>query len=189
MNQLFAGLDVSTQSCKLIIIDRNGSDDVVFVHSVLYDTDLPHYMTKNGVIQGLQEGVAESDPKMWLEAVDMVFTNLKMANIPVDAIRCISVSGQQHGLVSIDEKGDLTRSRSKLWNDFSTLEECEILTERIGGIEAMIEEVGNSQRTGYTAAKILNLVFDGRCPGHGTGRYIGDGIVESKDTGLVEKSD
>jgi xylulokinase len=70
----------------------------------------------------------------------------------------MSVSGQQHGLVALDPEGNLTRPRSKLWNDFSTLEECRILTERLGGRDAMIAEVGNTQRTGYTAGKILHMV-------------------------------
>ncbi|MCF7803295.1 MAG: xylulokinase [Candidatus Marinimicrobia bacterium] len=153
----FAGLDVSTQSCKLVVIDDD-SKDVVFVTAVNYDNDLPEYETKNGVIQGLPTGASESDPNMWLEAVDRVFGELTETDIPVEEIRCISVSGQQHGLVALDEKGDLTRPTSKLWNDFSTQEECEILTEKIGGLDAMIEEVGNSQRTGYTAAKIFHMV-------------------------------
>ena len=53
--------------------------------------------------------------------------------------------------------GHLTRARSKLWNDFSTEKECALLTEKIGGVDAMIREVGNSQRTGYTAAKIFHM--------------------------------
>ena len=156
MSTLFAGLDVSTQSCKLVILDYEAGK-IVFVSLVNYDTDLPAYKTKNGVIQGLAEGVSESDPKMWLEAVDMVFNRARQARIPLNQVRCISVSGQQHGLVALDAQGNLARDRSKLWNDFSTLEECQILTEKVGGLEQMIAEVGNSQRTGYTAAKIFHM--------------------------------
>ncbi|MCK4297590.1 MAG: hypothetical protein KAX28_13155 [Candidatus Marinimicrobia bacterium] len=155
MTNLFAGLDVSTQSCKLVIVDID-ANTIVFVDSVNYDSDLPQYRTKNGVIQKLAEGVSESDPLMWLEAVDMVFQKAKTA-IPLNQIRCIAVSGQQHGLVALNADGRLARARSKLWNDFSTQEECEILTEKIGGLDAMIAEVGNSQRTGYTAAKIFHM--------------------------------
>lgn len=154
---LFAGLDVSTQSCKLVVID-NEQKEVVHVDSINYDNDLPHYNTMHGVIQGMPEGVSESDPKMWIEAVNILFERLKESNVVQANIKCLSVSGQQHGLVAIDNDGNLTRSRSKLWNDFSTLEECEILTEKIGGHDNMITEVGNSQRTGYTAAKIFHMV-------------------------------
>ncbi len=158
MTKLFAGLDVSTQSTKLVIIDHKAGQ-VVLVNSVNYDTDLPHYKTKNGVIQGLAEGVSESDPKMWIEAVDRVFDAAIKAGINLSQIACVSVSGQQHGLVALDAQGDLARPTSKLWNDFSTLEECEILTDKIGGLDNMIAEVGNSQRTGYTAAKIFHLAL------------------------------
>jgi len=157
MEKLFAGLDVSTQSCKLLVLDYEAGD-IIFVDSVNYDQDLPQYKTKDGVAQGLEHGASESDPRMWIDAVHLVLDRLSSSGIPADRILCISVSGQQHGLVALDAEGNLTRPLSKLWNDFSTSEECRILTERVGGKDAMIREVGNSQRTGYTAAKILHLL-------------------------------
>lgn len=155
--ELFAGLDVSTQSCKLIVIDVD-SAEVVFLHSVNYDRDLPEYGTLNGAMQGKAKGVSESEPGMWIKAVEKTFQQLAESGIPQNKIRSISVSGQQHGLVALDADGNLARASSKLWNDFSTLEECKILTERIGGKEVMINEVANSQRTGYTAPKILHML-------------------------------
>ncbi|UCF20253.1 MAG: hypothetical protein JSU87_02270 [Gemmatimonadota bacterium] len=153
---LFAGLDVSTQSCKLVIIDPTAGS-VVHVDRVDYDRDLPGYGTEEGSVTGLGEGVSESDPRMWIEAVEMVLERLNESGVPADRIRCIAVSGQQHGLVALAADGSLARPRAKLWNDFSTAEECRILTEAVGGPTAMIAEVGNSQRTGYTAPKILHL--------------------------------
>ena len=156
MPALFAGLDISTQSCKLVVIDLD-LQRVIYADSVQFDLDLPQYGTKMGVIPGLGEGVSESDPRMWIDAVEMVFGRLRDSDVPVNQVRCLSVSGQQHGLVALDSLGNLTRSRSKLWNDFSTPEECDILTERVGGKEAMIREIGNTQRTGYTAGKIFHM--------------------------------
>ncbi|MFC2166225.1 xylulokinase [Acidobacteriota bacterium] len=150
-------LDLSTQSCKLLVVDLDG-EEIIYMQSVNYDQDLPQYKTKDGVVRGLRQGVSESDPRMWIDAVHIVFDRLSSSGIPVDRILCISVSGQQHGLVALDAEGNLTRARSKLWNDFSTQEECQILTERVGGKKAMIREVGNSQRTGYTAAKIFHML-------------------------------
>ena len=157
MEGLFAGLDVSTQSCKIVVIDL-AEERTVHVDSVGYDEDLPHYNTSEGAVRGLEEGVSESDPRMWIEAVELLFQRLKEADISQEQIRCIAVSGQQHGLVALDGEGNLTRGRSKLWNDFSTSEECRLLTEAVGGEAAMIEEVGNTQRTGYTAPKILHML-------------------------------
>jgi xylulokinase len=161
MNGLFAGLDVSTQSCKLVVIDL-AVGSTVHVDSVNYDKDLPHFGTREGVIPDLGEGVSESDPHMWVEAVDMLLGRLKASpDVDQGQVRCISVSGQQHGLVALDSEGNLTRPYSKLWNDFSTSEECGLLTERVGGVGRMIEEVGNTQRTGYTAPKILHMLRHG----------------------------
>ncbi|MBN1381381.1 MAG: hypothetical protein JXA41_06890 [Deltaproteobacteria bacterium] len=156
-DHLYAGLDVSTQSCKLVVIDT-AINRVVFVDAVNYDTDLPKYKTENGARRHQGAGVSESDPYMWLEAVETVFSHLASSDLPVAQIRCLSVSGQQHGLVALDEAGRLSRPYSKLWNDFSTLEECRLLTAAAGGDAAMIREVGNTQRTGYTAAKIFHMV-------------------------------
>lgn len=157
MNQLFAGIDCSTQSCKLVIIDLKLLK-VIYTDIINYDNDLPQYNTLNGVIQGLEEGVSESDPFMWLDALQLLFERLRLTSLPINQIKVISVSGQQHGLVCLDQDGNLSRSQSKLWNDFSTRSECDLLTGAVGGVEQMIAEVGNTQRTGYTAAKIYHFV-------------------------------
>ncbi len=156
MGHVFAGWDVSTQSTKLLVIDAE-SQEIVFNEAINYDTDLPHYHTKNGTIQGLGEGVSESDPLMWIEAVNILLQKVADSEVKQQEILAMAVSGQQHGLVTLDKAGHLSRNRSKLWNDFSTQEECDLLTEKVGGVEKMIEEVSNSQRTGYTAAKIFHL--------------------------------
>lgn len=156
MSDLYAGLDVSTQSCKLLIIDDN-QKNVIYTTAVNYDKDLAEYDTENGVVKNTPKGVSESNPKMWLDAVNIVFSRAVTDEIPLSDIKCISVSGQQHGLVSLDKDGNLTREQSKLWNDFSTEKECEILTDKIGGKEEMINEIGNTQRTGYTASKIFHM--------------------------------
>lgn len=100
---LFAGLDVSTQSCKLLVID-GAKKDVVLVETINYDRDLPQYNTLNGVTQGMGRGVSESDPLMWIEAIERIFTKLQKQNFPFHEIKCIAVSGQQHGLVALDER-------------------------------------------------------------------------------------
>ena len=156
MRLLFGGIDSSTQSCKLVIIDLNLSK-ILYSDIVNYDKDLPQYKTLNGVIPGLGEGVSESDPQMWIDAIELLFNRAKQSNLPLYEIKALSVSGQQHGLVCLDQHGNLSRSRSKLWNDFSTRDECELLTEAVGGTEKMIAEVGNTQRTGYTAPKIFHF--------------------------------
>ena len=156
MDGLFAGLDVSTQSAKLVVIDA-AAGTVVHVDQVDYDRDLPRYGTVNGAVAGLGTGVSESDPEMWIEAVEILLDRLRPAGVGAGRVRAISVSGQQHGLVALTADGRLARPLAKLWNDYSTAEECRLLTDAVGGPEAMIAEVGNTQRPGYTAPKILHM--------------------------------
>ena len=156
MATLFAGWDVSTQSAKLLVIDAD-TRQIVFNKAINYDNDLPHYKTKEGAIQGLGEGASESDPNMWIEAMNALLKQLAESSVNQRDMLSMSVSGQQHGLVALDKEGNLSRSRSKLWNDFSTQAECDILTEKVGGLDTMVKEVSNSQRTGYTAAKIFHI--------------------------------
>ena len=156
MNQFFAGIDVSTQSQKLIVIDLD-IDSIIYSDSINYDNDLPDYKTFNGVIRNNPPGVSESDPNMWIDGLHILFKKLSKRTDIISSIKCLSVSGQQHGLVALDRKGNLAKSTSKLWNDFSTQKECDILTENIGGNDRMIAEISNSQRTGYTASKIFHM--------------------------------
>ena len=153
---LFGGLDVSTQGTKFVIINR---EEVIYTDKVEYDRDLSHYETKNGSIKNSSPEISESDPNMWIEAIHILFQRAsEKLGDKMKLLEGISVSGQQHGLVCIGKDGELSHPVSKLWNDFSTLEECKILTEKIGGKSKMIEEVCSIQKTGYTASKIFHLV-------------------------------
>ena len=69
MADLFAGLDVSTQSCKIVVI-RPDDGAVVHVDRVDYDRDLPAYGTLEGATTGLGEGVSESGYRLALNIGD-----------------------------------------------------------------------------------------------------------------------
>ena len=156
MSDYFLGIDSSTQSCKVVVIETT-SNEVVYVDAANYDQDLPKYHTSNGVIQTSHKDLSEADPRMWIDALHLIFKKMLLKKFPFQQVKAISVSGQQHGLVCLDSQGDLSRPVSKLWNDTSTTEECLLLTKAIGGPEAMIKEIGNTQRPGYTAGKIYHL--------------------------------
>ena len=156
MDKFFAGLDVSTQSLKIVILDYE-ADSIVYNDSIIYDEVLPSYNTSNGAIVDQLSGISESNPLMWIDAIQIALDRLKEKGNLLPNVKCISVSGQQHGLVALDVKGKLTRPTSKLWNDHSTQNECDILTKELGGLDEMISEIGNTQRTGYTASKIFHM--------------------------------
>lgn len=156
IDKIFAGLDVSTQSIKIILINFS-NHSIIYKDSISFDDDLPKYDTTNGTISNTSNKISESDPLMWIDGLNILFKRLKKETNLIPKIKSISVSGQQHGLVAIDENGNLTKSTAKLWNDNSTQDECDILTRRLGGVDKMISEIGNTQRPGYTASKILHM--------------------------------
>ncbi len=156
MDKMFAGIDVSTQGLKFIIINLT-HQVIVYNDSINYDKDLPEFQTLNGTTINQSKGVSESNPLMWIDALHIVFERAKRKTKLLPNIRSISVSAQQHGLVSLTKDGKLAKPTSKLWNDFSTQTECELLNAGIGGTDKMIDAIGNSQKTGYTASKIFHM--------------------------------
>ncbi|GAB4165823.1 MAG: xylulokinase [Terrimicrobiaceae bacterium] len=136
------GIDCGTQSTKVVALDwETGS--VLAAGGDSY-----------GFVTGLEAGAMEQDPAWWTSAADKgmreVITTLGARKTEIAAI---GVSGQQHGFVPVDRVGNVIRP-AKLWCDTSTTEECEEITAAMGGEEAVVREVGNSMRTGYTAPKV-----------------------------------
>jgi D-xylulose kinase len=66
------------------------------------------------------------------------------------------VSGQQHGLVALDERDAPVRF-AKLWNDTSTARQAEALTAAMGGEDEVLAATGNLFLVGYTAPKVAWL--------------------------------
>ena len=66
------------------------------------------------------------------------------------------MSGQQHGFVPLDKAGEVIRP-AKLWCDTSTVAECEVITEKLGGPSRPSAALGNAVLPGFTASKILWL--------------------------------
>ena len=67
----------------------------------------------------------------------------------------IGLSGQMHGLVTLDADDRVVRP-AILWNDQRTAAECEAIEERIG-LDRLIELTGNRALPGFTAPKLLWL--------------------------------
>ena len=72
MKDFFAGIDVSTQGQKIIVIDLE-KNSIIYSDSINYDIDLPKYGTLNGVLQNTEPGVSESDPNMWIDGIHALF--------------------------------------------------------------------------------------------------------------------
>ncbi len=130
---LFLGLDTGTQSTKALVVDPNRNE-------VVARASCPHEL-----VAGLPPGHMEQHPAQWLAAVQNVVQAVRR-EIDGEAIAGIGVSGQQHGCIVLDERGEVVRP-AKLWCDTATAAEARELSQRL-------------QRpvpTGFTASKLLWL--------------------------------
>ncbi len=139
------GIDSGTQGTKAVVVDfRSGR--------VVGSGRAPHAMVK-----GLGTGASEQDPRTWVRAMEKALA-AALAESKVDPAKVVSlgVSGQQHGFVALDAKGDPVRP-AKLWNDTSTIAETDELVARLGGKAGYIRKLGINLAVGFTASKILWL--------------------------------
>ena len=138
--QYFLGIDTSTTSSKALLIDEEGN--VVGVAS------WPH------TLQTPKPLWSEQDPREWWAAVSAGIKQvLTESGIEAERVAAVGLTGQMHGLVLLDEAGEVLRP-AILWNDQRTQAECDEIHERIGK-EHFIQTTGNVALTGFTAPKIL----------------------------------
>jgi len=145
MRTLVLGIDSGTQSTKALVLDVDRRR-VLGLAAVKYD-----------LIPDLPPGAKEQHPHTWRAATAKAIKQaLKTAKAHPAEVKAIGVSGQQHGFVPLDRKGEVIRP-AKLWCDTSTAAECDEITQALGGPEAAIRALGNAVLPGFTAAKILWL--------------------------------
>lgn len=142
---IFLGIDCGTQSTKTIALDWATGQILASAHK------------SHDLMAGLPPGAMEQNPQDWVDAAEETLGKVIAAlGGRKEEIRGIGVSGQQHGLVTLDAQDQVVRP-AKLWCDTTTAAQCEEITKHFGGPNAVIALVGNTMRTGYTAPKILWL--------------------------------
>lgn len=136
---IVAGIDVGTQSTKVICYDSEA-------RKILATSQAPHELISR------DDGSREQRAEWWITAMESCFASIDSKL--KEKIAAIGVSGQQHGFVPLDADGNVLYP-VKLWNDTSTTEECDLITECAGGKPSLLEKEGNLILPGYTAPKIL----------------------------------
>lgn len=140
--QLFLGIDCGTQGTKALILDALSGQ-------VLGQGAAAHSMISGA------NGRREQDTQQWLDAFTQA-THQALAAAGVDGqdILGIGVSGQQHGLVLLDDRGEVLRP-AKLWCDTETTPENDRLLAHLGGENGSLERLGVVIAPGYTVSKLL----------------------------------
>lgn len=84
------------RSLKATVLDSNLN--IVASELVHFDSDLPHYNTKDGVYRdSVVNGRIVSPTLMWVEALDLILNKLSRSSLDLARIAAVSGSGQQHG--------------------------------------------------------------------------------------------
>lgn len=138
--KLLLGIDISTTGAKALLIDPRG--DVVSSATTPLTLSTPRPLW------------SEQDPhEWWAGVVTSIRRALNEAGAEGRDIAAIGLTGQMHGLVLLDEIGEVLRP-AILWNDQRTGPQCDEIRARLGQ-QRLIEITGNDALTGFTAPKIL----------------------------------
>lgn len=125
---LVAGIDSSTQSCKIVVCEADTG-------AVVREARVPH-----------PDGT-EVHPNAWWEALIQATAGL------LHGVEAVAVAGQQHGMVTVDDHGEVLRP-ALLWNDTRSAGAAADLVTELGGAKAWADAVGTVPNASLTAAKL-----------------------------------
>lgn len=138
---LVAGVDSSTQSCKVELRDPETGAFVA-------GGSAPH--------PPVFPPTSEQDPNAWWDAFVAAFRQaLQVSGAAPGAIRAISVAAQCHGLVALDAHDRVIRP-AKLWNDTTSTPELQDLRQQLGD-RRIVEAVGTLPTAAFTISKVAWL--------------------------------
>lgn len=130
MPRLVAGVDSSTQSCKVVVLDASTGEVV-----------------RHG--RASHPGGTEVAPTAWLGALQSA---IEQAG-GLDDVEAVAVGGQQHGMVCLDEAGEVVRP-ALLWNDNRSAGAARDLIDELGGPAAWAEQIGVVPVASVTVTKL-----------------------------------
>jgi len=126
---LVAGVDSSTQSCKVVIRDAASG-------ALVRSGRAPH-----------PDGT-EVDPAAWWGALLTAFADAG----GFEGVEAISIAGQQHGMVVLDAEGRVIRD-ALLWNDTRSAQAARDLIDEVGAA-AYADRTGVVPVASFTATKL-----------------------------------
>lgn len=127
---LVAGIDSSTQSCKIVVCDAETGRVVRTARASHPDG-------------------TEVSAEAWLGAYREAASQPGL----LDGVEAMAVGGQQHGMVSLDEHGELVRN-ALLWNDNRSAADAQDLIAELGDGQAWADAVGSVPVASMTVSKI-----------------------------------
>jgi xylulokinase len=133
-NKLVAGIDSSTQSVKVVIKDANTGQlirEAKAAHPDGTSVDPSHWMTALNKAVGAAGGLLD--------------------------VSAISVAGQQHGFIPLNQNGEVIRD-ALLWNDLRSAQAAQDLNKEFGGDAATASAIGSVLVASFTVTKLRWMV-------------------------------
>lgn len=138
MNRYFIGVDVSTTASKALVIDEQGN--VITTKSHSHDLSTPRPLW------------SEQDPEDWWRASSQSLRDA-VTEVGAENVAAIGLTGQMHGLASLDKNGKPVRP-AILWNDQRSNAQCAAITEKVGA-KRLYQIIGSILLAGFTAPKLM----------------------------------
>ena len=163
---LTLGIDSSTQGCKAVVVDC-ATGRAEWSASVNYGRDLPQFGCPDGFLPDADARVRRADPRMWVQALDLVLERLQATGCPMGGIAAVGGDAQQHAQVYLSAEGLaglasgecgaswFSRAESPIWMDSSTSAECAQLDARFG--EGLRRETGSPAIERFAAAQVMKF--------------------------------
>jgi len=138
---MWLGIDVGTGGSRALLVDERGAVRAGFT--------APHED-----MMMARPLWAEQRPENWWEAVVAAIRGvIAEAGIKGEEIQGIGLSGQMHGLVILDHKGQVIRP-SLIWCDQRSQQQVDFVNAKVGR-EKVLEWTANPVLTGFTLPKLL----------------------------------
>ncbi|MBS0847884.1 xylulokinase [Citrobacter sp. JGM124] len=135
---MYLGIDAGTSEIKTLVLEEDGT--IVAIAGVTLTVQRPH------------PHWSEQDPEAWWQALNQAVGQLRSkVGERWSDIRAIGLSGQMHGAVLLDARGEVLRP-CILWNDTRSAEQCVTLTRKAPQLH---DVAGNLAMPGFTAPKLL----------------------------------
>lgn len=127
---LVAGIDSSTQACKVVVRDAETGA-----------------LVRSG--RAAHPDGTEIDPEHWWTAFNAAAADAG----GLDDVAAIAVGGQQHGMVCLDAEGAVVRP-ALLWNDTRSAPAAAELVDELGGPQAWADAIGSVPVASLTVTKL-----------------------------------
>jgi xylulokinase len=138
--KLLLGVDIGTSGSKAVLIDESGA--VLASATGDYPMHTPRPLW------------AEQDPRDWWAATaSSIRKALQDGGARGEDVACVGLTGQMHGLVLLDEAGEVLRP-CIMWNDQRTGPQCDEITRELG-LPRLLDLIANPVLPGFTAPKIV----------------------------------